>query len=516
MHRNNKKEFIIYILTLCYMIPFGILLLANTAFSLFQTTYMELYLDTEKPLYKADSPLLLLILTFLFLLLCAFFLKKKPLSEAFCKKLELFVLLYAGIFCLAVIFLFKVRVSCDSKALSDLAIAFMNKDYSSFTGDNYLAHYPHQLGMIGYLQLVYTLFGIENFTVLQFFNIFAVLSVVYFMHRITDELFHDTGIQFMLSVLCTLLLPLYLYVTFIYGDIPGLGLVVPVIYLVIRYMHTGNKKLLIPAAVCMALSMILKSNNTVILAATIIVLILHTIRKKDFFALIFAMALILLPNLGNACINTYYANAAGLEKIPSGIPKIAWVAMGLQENDYLENGWYNSYNWNIYTQNNFDSEETTEACMESIKASVNSFVEAPRSGIHFFYKKFISQWNHPDYHAMLTNEWYSRHRDDHTELAISLIYGEGRKLLDELMNVYHFIALLGASIFSVKSCKKWSLSSAYLTLCVFGGYFFHMFWEASARYALGYFVLCIPMAAYGLVTITNFLQKLFFKSAASK
>lgn len=35
-------------------------------------------------------------------------------------------------------------------------------------------------------------------------------------------------------------------------------------------------------------------------------------------------------------------------------------------------------------------------------------------------------------------------------------------------------------------------------LNIFGGFLFHMLWEAQARYILGYFILLLPLTAYGL------------------
>lgn len=498
MQRKNKRDQIVSVLTLCYIIPTVILLCANTFFSLFQTTYMELYQDTEKPLYKADSPLLLLFLALCFIGLCGFFLMKHTVSQKLCASLERTALTFSVILCLLIIFIYRVNVACDSEALSDIAIAFLQGDYSSLSGDSYLVHYPHQLGMIAYLELIYGIFGIKSFILLQLLNTLSILSVIYFLHRITEEVFHEPKIQAMLSLLCLGMLPLYLYVTFIYGDIPGMGFAVPAIYFVIRYLSTGLRRLLLPAFFCITFAVLFKSNNSVILAALFIILLLHALQRKDFFALIFAVLLFVGPSLGNFCIESYYAKAAKLTEIPSGVPKAAWIAMGLQENDYIENGWYNSYNWAIYTKNNFDAQNTTKACMESIKESLSSFAASPKSGLKFFYRKFISQWNDPGFQSQITNEWYSRHRDDHSSLALYLIYGNGRLILEWLMNLYHFFILLGASAFTLCSIKKRSLSAALLILCVFGGYFFHMFWEAGGRYGLGYFVLCVPMAAYGM------------------
>lgn len=504
----SKKEKGVYFLSLIYLLPFFILIAANALFSMLQTTYMELYLDTEKPLYKADSPILLLLLTFVFMMLCLFFFHKIKITPKLCAFFEKTSLIFTVCISLFIIFLFRVRVSCDSEHLSNIAIAFLNGDYSSLTGDGYLVHYPHQLGMIGLFQIVYAVFGVNHFTVLQLLNVAAVVSAVYYLHRITEEMFHQPQIQILLSVLCMGLLPLYLYTTFIYGDIPGLGLSMPALYYGIRYLNSNRKVFIIPSVACMALSIILKSNNTILLTAMVILLILHRIQSKDKYALLFALLLIAVSRLATAGVNSYYAHASGLEKISSGIPKVAWVAMGLQENDYLENGWYNSYNWNIYSENNHDTDATTKACIESIQNSLQRFAQAPQSCIRFFYKKFISQWNDPGYQSQITIEWYSRHRDDHSNLALYLIYGNGRLILEAVMNLYHFIVLLGASIFAFCSLHERKLANTLLSLCVFGGYFFHMFWEAGGRYGLGYFVLCVPMAAFGFWKLTEWTRLL--------
>lgn len=523
MSATNKRERLVSILTLCYILPAGLLLCANTLFSLFQTTYMELYQDTEKPLYKGDSPLLLLLLSLCFLILCGFFLARHEISRQLCRSLERTALIFSVVLCLLIIFIYRVNVACDSKALSDIAISFLQGDYSSFTGDDYLAHYPHQLAMIAFLELIYFIFGKENFILLQLLNTGAVFSVVYFLHRITEELFHDSKIQAMLSLLCLGMLPLYLYVTFIYGDIPGMGFMVPALFFTMRYLSRTHRhtlracdwkeacRLILPACFCATLGVLFKSNNSVILAALIIILLLHALKEKDLLALLFALLLFAGPSLGNYGIDSYYAKAAGLSQLPSGVPKAAWIAMGLQENEYIENGWYNSYNWTVYSQNELNTEKTTAVCLDSIQESLSSFIESPRSGLRFFYKKFISQWNDPGYQSQITNEWYSRHRDDHSALALYLIYGNGRLILEWLMNLYHFLILLGASVFTLQSIRKRSLSSALLILSVFGGYFFHMFWEAGGRYGLAYFILCVPMAAYGLWQLSGLVARFLKK-----
>lgn len=506
MNKKNKKETFIYILTLCYMIPLSVILLVNMFLSLFQTTYMELYLDTERPSYKADSPILLLLLTLVFITLCGIYLKKHKVSKETAAAFEKAALIFSVALCLFIITLMKVIIVSDSEAVSNVAVEFLEGNYRTFFNNNYLFRYSFQINMVAYIELIYYIFGVKNIIALQIINVISIFFIIYFMHRITQELFHNMEIQVMLSVLCIGMLPLYLYTIVVYGDIPGMGFAVPTVYFVMKYLSTGKRLLLLPSFFCMAFSILLKSNNYVILAAIAIILVLHLIKEKDLFALIFAVVLLLGPIIFSSCINAKYAKDAGIEKLPDGVPMIAWVAMGLQENDYIENGWFNNYHCDIYEVCDFDTDKTKAACMDSIRQSLQEYISSPGHGVRFFYKKFVSQWNDPTFQSQLNLEWNTRRDENQSSLALYFIYGNGRTILEWLMNTYHFMILLGAVVFITGNLRKTSHSCLLLALCVFGGYFFHMFWEAKGRYALEYFVLCVPMAAYGMWKIAMILQ----------
>lgn len=112
---------------------------------------------------------------------------------------------------------------------------------------------------------------------------------------------------------------------------------------------------------------------------------------------------------------------------------------------------------------------------------------------------------------MITNEWNSRHAENLSPLADFFIYGTGRNILYGIMNVYHFLLFLCTGVFCWFSRKSWSLEKAYFILNIFGGFLFHMIWEAQSRYILGYFVLMLPLAAFGLEQILNLIDSLWRK-----
>ena len=183
--------------------------------------------------------------------------------------------------------------------------------------------------------------------------------------------------------------------------------------------------------------------------------------------------------------------------------------MSLQETDEggYACGWYNSYNWAIYDQCNYDRQETTKACLDNLKQSLDKLAHEQRYALNYFYKKFTSQWNAPTFQSMISNEWSTRHTDKTTPLAHYFIFEGGRDILYELMNIYHFVLFFCTSAYFLLHRNKWSLPKAYFALNIFGGFLFHMIWEAQSRYILGYFVLMLPLAACGCERLLAWIEK---------
>ena len=496
---QKKRSRIVTILTYLYLVPLFCCYLAAFLFGWFQTAYMELYQEIEFPIYESDHPLLLLLLGLLVIGSFWFLEQKFHFFSTHSGQLQKIALFTAGVCSLLAVLIYRCNAACDSATVSDIAVAFLSGNYSSFSIDEYLFHYPHQLGLVAFLEGIYYIFGVENFFVFQLLNVAAIVCIVYCLHRITAILFDNQTIQGICSVVTMGLLPLFLYATFVYGDIIGMALSFCGICLVLDYLQTGRKQDIPLTCLLMTFALLLKSNNSILLVAMVITLLLHAFIQKKWPPVLFTLLLILTTQLGSGILTFSYEKAAGLEQIDSGIPKLAWVAMGLQENDsQIENGWYNSYNWTIYGNCNYDTALTNQACLDSIQASLQSFLQHPKSGVRFFYKKFISQWVDPGFQSQITTEWYSRHREDQSPLALSLIYGTGRTVLYHWMNLYEFMIFLGAVWFGIRRWKQIPLSQAFVLLCIFGGFLFHMIWEAQARYVLTYFVLSIPFAACGL------------------
>ena len=355
--------------------------------------------------------------------------------------------------------------------------------------------------MIAFLELLYRMFGIENYLAFQMINVVAITFIVYLFNRITWELFEDEQIALWEALISMGLMPLFLYATFVYGDIIGLALGVGAVYCTICYLKTEQWMYLVITGLLFMLAVIVKSNINVLLVAFCIAMFLKMLQNKKWIILLWIIGIVILSQAGVQTVNRVYANRAGIEQIDEGVPKLAWVAMSLQEAKETDNGcgWYNGYNMNIYRDNDFDRRATTKACLENIRESLKRFVHNPKDALYFFYRKFVSQWNDPTFQSLIVNEWYSRYTENRPALADFFICGTGRRILAQIMNFYHFFILLSSVIGGIYFVKKWQLERAYLLLNVFGGFLFHMIWEAKGRYILCYFIFLLPVAAVGVV-----------------
>ena len=492
-----KKQKVIRILTFFYLIPFVVMVAFNTINSLLRTTYFELYQVMETAKYKWDSPLVVLAAS-VGIIVCFYLLMRAEWTKNI--RIERLALVYSAVVCLLIVLLFRSIVTCDSGSISDIAIEFMQGNYHAFEQGEYLYRYSFQIGFTALLEWIYRIFGVENFIVFQLINIVCIVVILKMLGKITRELFADECVGMVEAVLSMGMLPLFLFSTFVYGDILGWSFGVCSIYYLIRYLKMDRWQNLLKAALLLTLGTIVKSNINILVVAAVIAVILHSFYKKRFKMLIWVIGIVLISQTRTWIVNGVYTARAGLSEFPKGIPKIAWIAMSMQEADEggYTCGWYNGYNWSVYGDNDFDRELTNKACMESIKDSMNRFVHEQRYALDFFYKKFTSQWNAPTFQAMITNEWNSRHVENLSSVAQFFLYGTGRKVLYEMMNIYHFFLFLCTLVYCFFLRKEWSLEKAYFVLNIFGGFLFHMIWEAQARYVLGYFVLMLPLAAFGL------------------
>lgn len=505
---EKTKQRILKILTACYLIPLSAVLLFNAGNSLLRTTYFDLYDDMNTARYRWDHPLAVLAVAVLILAILLLVSRTKWFRDG---KQNHFAWIFAGVGCLfslVIVLLVQGTAICDGGTISSIVVQFMRDDYSAFQQGEYMYNYSFQIGFAALLELIYRIFGMENYLAYQIFNCIAVGVILLCLNRITGMLFTERA-QKLEALLSIGMLPLFFYAIYVYGDEIGLAFGIAGAERVLTYLKKEQPKALIPAAIYFACGMEVKSNVAIMVVAAGIAVILYAVSKKRFRDLLFLLLFALLPALLTSGVKTLYAQRAGLTEYPEGIPKVAWMAMSFQETDEggIACGWYNGYNWSVYASNGYDAEQTQAACMENLKSSFEKMAHEQRYALDFLYKKFTSQWNAPDCQSMIDAEWSTRHSQHTTALAHWLLYDTGREMILFFMNGYHFLLFFLAGIWALTLRKHWSQEAAYFALNIFGGLLFHMIWEAMARYILAYYVMLLPLAACGAEEVYTHVKR---------
>ena len=471
---------------------------------------------------------------FAFVLLFQFWKKTGQQSTIVVKKEKVYplsksmkyALLWAAEVCLYIVLVVRGKATNDALSLDKIINQFMQGDFTELTNKGgYLYIYPFQIGYVAVGQLLYILFGASNYIVYQLLNIVAVLLTIWMLYQITWELFEDYDICNIMAGLSTGMLFLFVYSTFVYGDIWSLAPETAALYLTIRYLKYHKISDIIWGGVLNGCAVVLKTNSYIALVAMMIILILDAIRsidmaqkkslimmcKKIITAIGLAVILLLISKGMTESVNLIYTKAVGIDMMPKGVPSSTYFAMAMQETAG-EGVWYNGYNVNTYSQSGFDWNRANQTAIESIKDRLSEFIERPLHAGKFYVRKFLSQWADPTCISMRELELTSRHVEGQPAIMYSIVYGKGRIVFQWIMNIFQSIIYLGTTIYCITILKNRKLPflQAFLVLFIFGGMLFHELWEGSSRYIMRYYICLLPFAAKGIFDMFMLSKKIKF------
>jgi len=299
------------------------------------------------------------------------------------------------------------------------------------------------------------------------------------------------------------------------------------LYLMIRYMKTGERRYGLASGLSVAVAVMLKTNCEITVIALIMILFMSLVktpgsesdlngRKREdgnvkariIDRLIVAVCMLVLVFGIKAAVNNHYIKATGLDEIPKGSPSVSHIAMGLQEDGGLEPGWYNGYNYRVFAENNYDTELTKKAATAMIVERLDLYIHHPFYGVKFFGRKFLTQWADPVCISTHNLDLVSRHHD--ISLAgESIVFGAGSTVIVWIMNVFMTLCYLGVVMYLIEVLRKRHVSDSemLMLLLIFGGMVFHEFWEGSSRYAMRYYIYQLPFAACGLKVLLGIIHE---------
>lgn len=474
-----------------------------TVWSMLGTTQIGGQNDNSSTLYyNYDNVILNIIVTILIIVIVYiifndFFNHANP--KIFSIILSVYTLLL-GVFWVVSV---KSLPTTDSKWVVEAAYNFSNGVYDDFIleHNNYFYKYPYQLGYTFFCQVIISILKNNYFLVLQILNVLSVVFIYLGLIKIVSYLFNNkrlTNITIFLFFFC--IQPI-MFCTFVYGTLIGFAFVVWSIYFTIKYIKTDKKLPILISSLLLAISIVLKPNNKIVMVAIIIVLLLRFLDTRKLFNIISVLMCFLI---GNNLINLvigYYQKTVDTD-FGNGMPQISWANMGLHESGMNNGyGWYNGdYGSKIFIENDYDREVTSEIAKEQIMEQIEKFKFDPDYCNTFFNEKLLSTWNEPTYSSIFISRTRP-HDGNVTEFVEDVYNGNIYKTILVLCNWQQQIIFIFACVFLGTLFKKKDVSLYILPLIVLGGFLYHLIFETKAYYALTYFILLVPMAGYGLNTI---------------
>lgn len=397
--------------------------------------------------------------------------------------------------------------------------------------ESYLSYYPHQMGLVAYFELAIRLWNLLPFHALAYHaikcvNILWACIHIYFQFRTVQVVFHRDRADTIYLLIMLFHFPFLMYTSFVYGEVPSIALFSIGLWELVRLLsllaeerdgvsetHGGKlRRLAGPVLVSTAAfagSVALRKNSLILMIAVTAVVLLEGLRRKR--PLLFGMAVLyavvsltVLPFI----VKVYEYRADN--ELLSGVTPLSYIAMGMQEASRAD-GWYNGFNIDTYMKAGADRELADQISREAIRERLSYFRQHPGYTAAFYSEKFLSQWADGTYasrQATLANF------GGRSEPLNQLYEGRYSGIFIELCNILQNVVYLGAFGFCLVSLKKKKEGTTgpglpvYICLIgVFGGFLFHMIWEANSRYILPYGLLLVPYAAYGICVMEDNLEK---------
>lgn len=468
--------------------------------------------------YDNDLVLTNLALIGLTILGALFFIRKNiSISKVNTTFIVLVMLLVTTIVSLAWINLVQSIASGDAMILLNTARDAAKNEFRSFHSSydyygnfSYYLYYPFQLGYVFFAEILFRIFGTNSSDILfQIPNVIALDFAYVGMVMIAKRLFDRKSVTNLTAITLTVCFQPMFMTTFTYGLILGITFSIWSVYHIIRYMQENKLKNAGFAILLMAISVLLKYNNMILLAAVCIALVLHAIDKKKLLALAVVVVMVLCSvGLQKAVIASYSARSGA--ELKTQVSQTLYAYLGISDSG-MAPGWYNGKAMETLRDNKMNVDKANKVASEGIKQRFTELSTTGKLG-DFFWKKYISQFNEPSYESIWISQVRKHNYPEGEKLPVLVesVYSGGlQKVFDNWFNytVMMIYIFFTAGMIWMILRRKLTTAGLILPVAILGAILYHMLFEAKSQYILPYFILMIPFAVYGFVESMRTLSK---------
>lgn len=450
------------------------------------------------------------------------FVGKDIISKLNSSKLQkgaLFVTLILGLIWISVA---TVQADTDQGVIFRFVKQFDGGEITDEYLYDYIQRYPFQSGFIIYHWAIAKLFGYGNFLPIRLLNLSYILAAQLFLWKFTRIVFKGKQILNATIILTVVFVPLVLYSTYLYGTIPALAASVIGAYYQALSVKTVRIRKSVIYGVCSAalfgFAVFLKPNSLIFVIASILIWILCAIQNKNGIYLISVMCLIVCSLAGSLIPSKVVESRVGID-LGTGLPKTAWVAMGLQRNSVFRPGtssgaypgWFNRYVEDLADYSGYDFEKANEMAKSDIKVGLRELIHDPKGAINFFSEKTVSQWAEPSFGSLwVAFKGRSLQGDNLAENSVlqrSIYQGKLHRAYILFCDIAQTMIYTFAFIGVWKHRKRFTPISLIFGLTFVGGFAYQLVAEANPRYTFVYVFVILPYAALGFVNFPTVKKK---------
>jgi hypothetical protein len=497
----------------------------------FLTTCYADNMETQQVLLRPDNPLWnLLELAGFGLLFCGCLYLYEKIGEKFRRGLLVFTLTFVFGLGILLILFGRTVPAADALSVYNAAAEWIlgNTDIIHPTV-SYLSYYPQQIGLMAFLELLLRIWNLTGLSVpawhfIKLVYVCLLCGAIWFQYLslqyLWPENYKNISCCYLVLVCCNL--PMIMYSSFVYGEIPSFAALSVGCYLLLRLLGSSSRILFtgFGSILFLTLSVMLRKNSLIPVIAVLLVLLFEALRpdrnsKMRLVLLIMAVCLAVTSVGILPLVQKCYEKKAG-NTLSSGVTAMSYLAMGMQEAS-RGCGWYNGFNIDTYDTAGMDTALANEISRLAIDERLTYFREHPGYTADFYLHKHLSQWADGTYASrQATLATYGGRSAFFKEVYEGSLSGG----YIEWCNAWQNVLYLGVLVFCIGSLKKRRKSRAaghmdehtadrpgtdhlyvYVGLiAVLGGFLFHTFWEANSRYIFSYSLLLMPYCGAGVYT----------------
>ena len=478
----------------------------------FLTTCYADNMETQQVLLRPDNPLWnLLELAGLGLLFCGCLYLYEKIGEKFRRGLLVFTLTFVFGLGILLILFGRTVPAADALSVYNAAAEWIlgNTDIIHPTV-SYLSYYPQQIGLMAFLELLLRIWNLTGLSVpawhfIKLVYVCLLCGAIWFQYLslqyLWPENYKKISCCYLVLVCCNL--PMIMYSSFVYGEIPSFAALSMGCYLLLRLLggvspggsyrdsvslggsslggsslggsSLGGSRNDAPSVTAydyvprmlrqilftgfgsilfLTLSVMLRKNSLIPVIAVLLVLLFEALRpgrngKMRLGLLIMAVCLAVTSVGILPLIQKCYEKKAG-NTLSSGVTAMSYLAMGMQEAS-RGCGWYNGFNIDTYDTAGMDTAIANEISRLAIDERLTYFREHPGYTADFYLHKHLSQWADGTYASrQATLATYGGRSAFFKEVYEGSLSGG----YIEWCNAWQNALYLGVLIFCIDSLKK--------------------------------------------------------------